>query len=158
MRSRDERFAAKTRPASNGCIEWIGAVNNQGYGVFSVGEGRLRLAHRFAFEKHYGPVPNGLVVMHACDNPRCVNQDHLIAGSRLANMLDMARKGRQRGGRVRGEKQHLSKLNSEAVKVIRRAAGGRRGMQSLLARLHGVTQANVWAIQNNKTCKREEAA
>lgn len=67
-----------------------------GYGQLSV-NGKLNLAHRFSYELAYGPIPNGLLVCHHCDNPRCVRPDHLFLGDHSANTVDMMSKGRWHG-------------------------------------------------------------
>lgn len=74
-------------------------------------------AHRLAFELHKGPVPDGLVVMHSCDNPRCVNPAHLVAGTHQDNMDDMAAKGR--GVTFKGVTNGRSKLTERQVREIR---------------------------------------
>lgn len=72
-----DRFALKVdKEAPNGCWEWTGAVNENGYGVFSVG-GRSKRAHRIAWELTNGPIPEGMVIDHRCSNTRCVNVAHL---------------------------------------------------------------------------------
>ena len=76
-----------------GCWDWT-ASTARGYGKVWV-DGKYMLAHRFV----YGDVPDGAVVMHKCDNPLCVNPDHLTHGSRRDNMLDMSSKGRAGGYR-----------------------------------------------------------
>jgi hypothetical protein len=72
------RFARKTFTATTGCIEWVGArsKSSAGYGQFWL-DGRLRPAHRVAWEDRHGPIPDGLVCDHLCRNMRCVNTDHI---------------------------------------------------------------------------------
>lgn len=94
------RFKAKVRqePTSGGCLEWTGARTPGGYGVISLpGQGNgVVYAHRLALTLVSGPIPAGMGACHRCDNPRCVNADHLFAGSVRDNMLDAVRKGRVR--------------------------------------------------------------
>jgi hypothetical protein len=78
-----------------GCWEYQGGKNNMGYGFIRDGK-RMRTTHRVSYEEHYQTViPYGLVVMHSCDNPSCVNPHHLSLGTHKDNTHDMLRKGRQ---------------------------------------------------------------
>lgn len=77
-----------------GCLLWLGARDGAGYGVFRVDGTRLRKAHAVAWELEHGPVPPGLVLMHACDVRHCVNVVHLRVGTPQQNMDDMVAKGR----------------------------------------------------------------
>lgn len=89
-----ERLAERSvLRADTGCIEWTGAVDGCGYGHLRV-DGRSYRAHRLAYEIQHGPIPAGALICHKCDNPPCVNPDHLFAGSQLDNMRDMRAKGR----------------------------------------------------------------
>lgn len=71
-----ERFLEKTRTLNNGCVEWTAYVGENGYGRFWI-DGKNALAHRWSYEFHKGPIPDGLVADHLCRNTRCVNPDHL---------------------------------------------------------------------------------
>jgi hypothetical protein len=77
------------------CWEWQNATNNIGYGMFRWSTGKMRTAHRASYELHKGPIPTGLSVCHSCDNPKCVNPDHLWVGTRKDNYDDMVSKGRR---------------------------------------------------------------
>lgn len=95
-KSIEERFWEKVRksPEPDGCWEWTASKFRNGYGSFVVlGE---RRAHRVSWEIHNGPIPDGLWVLHKCDNPSCVRPDHLFLGDRRTNMLDCVSKGRHR--------------------------------------------------------------
>ena len=88
------RFEAKVSPEPNtGCHLWTGAAIRQGYGYAVVG-GKTRRAHRVAFEHFKQKVPEGLCVLHRCDQPACVNPDHLFLGTDKDNAVDRDRKGR----------------------------------------------------------------
>jgi HNH endonuclease len=76
------------------CWEWQHATNNIGYGMFRWASGKMRTAHRASYEIHKGPIPTGLSVCHTCDNPKCVNPEHLWAGTLKDNAQDMVAKGR----------------------------------------------------------------
>ena len=79
------------------CIEWTGAKNSHGYGHRKIPKTRKnKTIHRTAWEEAYGPIPDGLWVLHKCDNPPCYNVDHLFLGTVLDNSRDMHSKGRGR--------------------------------------------------------------
>ncbi len=89
-----ERFWDKVDLSAgpNKCWLWLGATNTR-YGMFWCG-GRQVKAHRFSWEMVHGPIPDGLLVCHRCDNPPCVNPSHLFLGSMSDNILDAVAKGR----------------------------------------------------------------
>lgn len=96
----EKRFYRKSSKerTNKGCIEWLGWKNNRGYGLIKSSDKPYRhlLAHRVAYELHYGSIPQGMDVMHSCDNRSCVNWEHLSIGTRKDNMADMLMKNRQR--------------------------------------------------------------
>lgn len=82
------------RLKTNGsCMEWTGAKSLLGYGRIKV-NGRLELPHRLMWELVNGAIPDGLCVLHKCDNPPCINPTHLFLGTKSDNMQDAAAKGR----------------------------------------------------------------
>lgn len=87
------------------CWEWQASVNNIGYGFIRDGK-KMRTAHRVSHELYIGEIPEGSVVCHSCDNPKCVNPDHLWTGSMKDNHTDMVSKGRFRP-RKKGSKMPL---------------------------------------------------
>jgi hypothetical protein len=96
--SLEERFWTRVSwgPADR-CWPWTGAGRGNGYGhVHRSGRGATTtLAHRLSWEIHHGPIPEGLFVLHRCDNPRCVNPAHLFLGTQKTNIHDMIGKGRR---------------------------------------------------------------
>jgi HNH endonuclease len=84
------------------CWDWVGG-NIRGYGHFWV-NGKTVKAHRYSYTVYVGEIPNGLLVLHKCDNPSCVNPDHLFVGTELENRQDCTGKGRQARGNTHGSK------------------------------------------------------
>lgn len=116
-----ERFFRKIRKTDT-CWIWVGNTRGNGYGVIQEG-GRgspSKSAHRVSYELHKGIIPEGMVVMHSCDNPSCVNPDHLSVGTYAENTQDMIRKGRKRTVSPLGEGNGKAKLNSDLVRYIRK--------------------------------------
>lgn len=99
------------------CKEWPKARNQYGYGVRWY-EGRLWAAHRLAWIEAGHTIPDGMCVLHKCDNPACINADHLFIGTQRDNVTDMITKGRD----CRGEDVRHSKLTEDDVRMIRRLA------------------------------------
>lgn len=92
-----DRFWARVQKSDRpgGCWIFAGAVCNQaGHVQIAREDGSRAYAHRFSYELHHGPIPAGLVIMHACDAPRCVNPAHLSAGTQKDNVHDAIDKGR----------------------------------------------------------------
>jgi len=99
--SADARFWSKVVAQANGCWDWTGAMTSAGYGSFgAVTYPKVRMisSHKWVWERSRGPVPEGMVLMHSCDNRRCVNLAHLSLGTVSDNNRDMCRKGRHRSG------------------------------------------------------------
>lgn len=99
------------RADHDGCWLWTGAIDRYGYGCIwdhtPDGRGRMKSAHRVAWERLHGmEPPRHLCIMHLCDVRHCVNPDHLLAGTVASNQLDMALKGRGYNGNGMGKKTH----------------------------------------------------
>jgi hypothetical protein len=93
-----------------------------------------------------GPIADGLLVCHHCDNPRCVNPDHLFLGTQKENLADRDAKGRG----IEGTKNGKNKLTPEDVGTIRRAVFARHGDLTRLARQYGVTATTVSYIRQGR--------
>lgn len=141
-----ERFWAKVQ-ITPGCWEWTASLHTQGYG--QIGVGRVpRLAHRVSYEMHNGPIPEGLVVRHKCDNKLCVNPDHLELGTHADNSRDAMERGRL----PYGERNPQTRLTAKQVEEIKALRGQER--QHVTATRFGVTQAHVSNIQIGKRRSR----
>lgn len=109
------RFFSKFKQ-TEGCWNWEGCLSS-GYGVIGSGGNRMK-AHRVSWEIHNGKIPKQKCVCHKCDNPKCVNPDHLFLGTHQKNMDDMISKGR--ANKAHGEDVGLSKLTVIEVVAIKR--------------------------------------
>lgn len=87
------RFWLRVQRSDNACWKWTGQKNAHGYGLLSK-FGTLRLAHRISWELHHGQILSNMNVLHHCDNPSCVNPNHLFLGTHSDNMRDAKVKGR----------------------------------------------------------------
>lgn len=112
---------AKTIKKENDCIEWQGCKDSCGYGLIRNYENRkLIRTHRLSYELFNGEIPEGILVLHKCDNPPCCNPDHLFLGNYKDNMRDATDKGRlyEVGKNNFGEKASRAKLKEYEVKEI----------------------------------------
>jgi len=125
-----ERFWEKVLKTEY-CWEWTGSKSR--YGAIRI-NGKNKKANRVAWELTYGPIPEGLHVLHKCDNPGCVNPKHLFLGDHTDNMQDMVKKGR--GGRA--------KLTLDQVKEIRSI--GRSVTSGTIGKQYGISETQVCAI------------
>lgn len=129
------------------CIEWQGNRRPDGYGRKQV-NGKREYVHRLAYAEHHGLEMNDIrewMVLHSCDNPPCVNPDHLRLGTNADNIGDMVQRGRKKG-----ERNCRAKLNEVAVRVIRHLAAEGRTQRDL-AEVYGVSEATVSLLVARKT-------
>jgi hypothetical protein len=128
------------------CTDWPNRRDKDGYGK-AWRDGRWWLAHRAAWADASGPIPNDLHVLHHCDNPPCVNVQHLFLGTQADNMADKVAKGRQ----PRGEEHGSAKLTAAEVAEIRgRYVKGWHPTQRELAAEYGVGQTLIGYIVNGE--------
>lgn len=145
-----DRFWPKVAVAGpNDCWEWL-AFKEDGYGRIDATNGGTKKqivgAHRVSYEIAHGAIPDGLTVLHACDNRGCVNPAHLSLGTNADNNLDRDTKGRT----ARGEQNGKSKLTPEKVRVIREGLRMGRSCPDL-GKEAGVTAAAVMSVKIGKT-------
>lgn len=130
----EQRFQDKIKENDDtGCHEWTSTLDKDGYGILTV-EGKKRKAHRLALELE-GVDIKGKLVMHVCDNPKCVNPKHLKTGTQKDNMADMSSK--ERG---------CMKLSKEQVRNIRILYNTGEYVLADLALEYGVTFQHISAI------------
>jgi len=103
------------------------------------------LAHRISYIEHHGPIPDGLHVLHSCDNPPCINPDHLRVGTNDDNMRDRAE--RNRHARLFGERNPRAKLTESDVLAIRLSSLP----QKELAARYAVSQSNISVIKRRES-------
>lgn len=141
------KFVNKSGPMHSAlgtpCWAWTGAKTSRGYGQISTVRGKSpAIAPRISYEIHFGGIPCGLDVLHKCDNPACVNPEHLFVGTAKDNADDMINKGRH----AHGERHPLSKLKEDEVRAIR--ADERSAAQ--IAADYGVSRSNVRRVKIRK--------
>ncbi len=145
VRTRFESRIAKT----DGCWLWTARTDEYGYGAITV-RGQELKAHRLSYEFYVGRIPDGLLVLHSCDNPPCVRPDHLRAGTYADNVNDMWSRGRgpARHGVHAGA---LTRLNDEIVRRMREeyAKGGVTCAQ--LGKKYGIGYSQASNITSRKS-------
>lgn len=139
-----ERFAEKFEcDPETGCWNWTGAKVAGGYGQLHGERGAPNVpAHVFSYNHHIAPVPAGKIVRHSCDNPACVNPEHLLLGTHADNMADM--KDRMRAiGSWKGSRRFLT--DEERDEVVRLLAAGERVM--VVAKRFGADRKTIRNIR-----------
>ncbi len=126
------------------CWEWVGSRMWQGYGNFSrLGRSSCMRAHRASWELHVGPVPDGLFVLHRCDNRGCVAPHHLFLGTAADNTADMMSKGRD----------GLSKMtDDEKREALCKLAAGESALE--VAAMYGVSRSLMYKLKNKRVSLR----
>lgn len=112
----EERFWEKVEKTKS-CWNWKGCIGKGGYGHLWVTKRKCEGAHRLSLKIHGHEIPSRCVVMHKCDNPSCVNPDHLQIGSHRENQIDKVIKGRQAKGEIQGH-SILSEIEVKAMRQL----------------------------------------
>lgn len=151
----EKRFWSKVNKQEvDGCWEWTACLKPQGYGNFGIGRNHM-YAHRLSWEMSNGPIPEGMLICHKCDNRKCVRQDHLFLGTVKDNSQDALKKGRLSKPPVKwGVKNQFHVFTEDQVREIRRRY--RRESRnvsnaSALAQEFGVTKDAVKRVLARKT-------
>jgi len=151
--SNECKIIHNTKKIPNGCWEWKGAVVD-GYGQTNDYDSKYKniRTHRLSYRVFKGEIPQGLLVLHACDNRKCVNPKHLFLGTHHDNNQDCLKKGRWKGGAPIGEKNGTSKLKEKDIIQIRQMQ--KEGVkQKKLGEIFGVSQPTISSIINLKSWK-----
>ena len=144
-----KRFWDKVAKTDGGCWEWT-ASKFLGYGKFRL-NGKLERAHRVSYLLLIDEIPDGMHVLHKCDNRACVNPDHLFLGTNSDNVADRETKGRGAAQNRRGENHPLNKLKENDVRTIRRRYAEGDVSTYELAEEFRVWNTTIGAIINRKT-------
>ena len=138
-----ERFNSRYKVADNGCWEWTAHRDADGYGMLFENSRAVR-AHRFSIQYLKGLDPADKVVCHSCDNPGCVNPEHLFLGDPVDNVRDMISKGRDK---IQGERNNRARLSWGDVETIRNSSES----SSVLAVRFGVSLTSIKNVRSGKT-------
>ena len=142
----EQRFWNQVKKSRRGCWNWTGH-SCRGYGRIRV-SGKIQKASRFSYQLHYGPIPEGVWVLHKCDNKLCVNPEHLELGDAKKNTQDAVNRGCIKP--MRGEKHPLSKLTQKQVDEIK---ANPLSTQRELAIKYGVSSQLIGSIRRGKLWK-----
>lgn len=137
--------------SENECWEYTGFLNHDGYGQYSDEQHRTRRIHRDVFELHHGPLAQGEIVRHTCDNRACCNPAHLLKGTQLQNMRDCIERGRfpDRAGEANGR----AVLNEQLVRDLRKLYSSGMWSYGLLGQLFGIKKTTIAYLLKGKSWK-----
>lgn len=148
----EERFWKYVdKKQDNECWNWTAYCHKSGYGKINIKD-KIVSAHRFSWVLHNGTIPNDKpLVLHDCDNPKCVNPSHLFLGTHKDNSDDKVKKNRQ--SRICGEDHRNSKLTENQIKEIRTLCAKREFTQKKIGKMFNINHRTVSYIHRNKTWK-----
>lgn len=148
----EERFWPRVdRRGPDECWNWNGGTNSAGYGSIGLGgrNAKNQTTHRLSYRLANGEIPDGLHVLHKCDNRRCVNPAHLFLGTNADNVADKVAKGRARPGHVKGQDHGAAKITEEQALDILWS----EGTHESIADKHRVSRDLVGKIKRGETWK-----
>ena len=139
-----ERFFGKV-DISGDCWQWLGYRAPSGYGLFWTGK-RDERAHRVSWQFHNGPIPDGLHVLHHCDNPPCVNPGHLWLGTDADNVRDKVKKNRH----CYGSLHYKAKIDESDVLVIRELRSASTSVKAL-SWFFEISEQTIYQVSQRRT-------
>lgn len=144
----EERFMKRVEKQDNGCWNWTGSRHKEKWhGQWRNKAGGIELTHRAAWRMFKCEIPEGMSVLHKCDNPICVNPSHLWLGTQSDNCHDMWRKGRAKPKTLLGEKHGMSRLKLEQVIDIKTS----KDSGIVLAKKYGISPTTVCDIRRGRS-------
>ena len=149
-----ERFWSRIKVlTAKDCWEWQGYLSPKGYGKIFIERGKsMMLVHRFSYILHHGSIPDNLFVLHRCDNPRCVNPNHLWLGTKNDNNQDCIAKGRRNNVGSKGESHPNVSLTDAQVIEIRNLFANHRTIQEI-ATQYGMSHGAISHIVKGRSWK-----
>lgn len=146
----EDIWKSVNKKGDDGCWEWVGYKNKDGYGRMKV-DYKMYHVHRIVYELTYGPIPDGLLICHRCNNRSCCNPNHLYLGTQKDNMEQCVFEGRLKTSF--GEKHGQSKLNEKDVKKIKELYNTKNYSQRCLGKLFNISHSEISRIINNQVWK-----
>lgn len=141
---REKFFQSKYKILDNGCWEWQGSRDKDGYSLFGVNQ----KGYRYSYEKYKGKIPENMCVCHTCDNRGCVNPEHLWLGSNVENQIDKIKKKRQSKGGIHGSA--ILKEN-QVIEIRKKLEMGKIPLD--IAKEYGVNRETIYAIRSGRIWK-----
>jgi len=142
-----ERLFSNASKKDTGCWEWTKCRDPYGYGVIRINSSNFR-AHRLSWVATHGHMAQEFCVLHKCDNPSCINPEHLFLGTHQDNARDCAQKMRQ--ARPKGESNGQSILTEKKVRLLREFYTELLPKQNSLAKIAGVAPSSISQVLNRK--------
>lgn len=142
---------SKTKVTESGCWQWTAGKHGVGYACVPAAIHKSRYGHRAMYEAVVSNIPQGMYVLHSCDNRLCINPEHLFVGSHIDNVKDMHSKNRHRGGSMPNEKNPSCKFSDETIREIKSL----RGKLSLrkITNTYGISETQLLRVYRGESRK-----